>query len=496
MAEMAEIKASAPRHEAAVAPSTRLKGNLNVWAIVFLVAAAAAPLGVMSGTIPIGISIGNGAAFPITFVVSGILLLLFAVGYTTLTKYVPNAGAFYAYIAKGLGNRIGLGSAFLAVVAYLAETIAVYGLLAAGVDSLLGSWGIHLPWQIYAVISLAVVSFLGHRHIDLTAKVLGTVMIFEVGIILILDIAVIVRGGGPEGISTAFLDPSTIMSGAPGLALLFAFLSFLGVEATAVYRNEARQPNRTIPRATYLAITLIGIFYLVSTWLLISAWGDSAASKVASDNPVAMLPEAMRTYVGAFGEQVTMVLFVSSLFACVLAFHNIVSRYIFTLANRAALPKRLGHAHTKHGSPYLPSAVVSVIALLAIVIASILGLDPVTQLYTWLAGACTVGFIFLLISVSVSSIPFFIKQRKREAFAESTWAAFIAPGLSALCLIGTFALVMMNLSDLVGGRSAAIIVLAILLVAYTLGIVVAAMRPQVVIDISEDENEIEPLALN
>lgn len=493
MAQQSELPTTNAGPDPACIPSTRLNGNLNVWAIVFLVAAAAAPLGVMSGTIPIGISIGNGSAFPMTFVVSGIMLLIFAVGYTTLTKYVPNAGAFYAYIAKGLGNRIGLGSAFLAVVAYLAETIAVYGLLAAGADSLFVSWGVQLPWQLYALVAIGVVSYLGHRHIDVTAKVLGTVMILEVGIILILDVAVIVRGGGPEGFSTAFLDPSTVMSGAPGLALLFAFLSFLGVEATAVYRNEARDPNRTVPRATYLAISLIGVFYLVSTWALISAWGDSAAGKVAAENPVAMLPEAMKSYVGAFAEQVTMVLFVSSLFACVLAFHNIVSRYIFTLAGRGALPKRLGYAHTKHGSPYLPSALVSVTALVAIGIASAVGLDPVSQVYTWLAGACTVGFIFLLISVSLSSIPFFLRQRAQGTLNEKPWGAFIAPAISAVLLIGTFALVMMNLSDLVGGPTAAVVVMAILLAAYVVGIVVAVMRPEVVIDISEDENEVEPL---
>lgn len=477
-------------------PSTRLNGNLNVWAIVFLVAAAAAPLGVMSGTIPIGISIGNGAAFPMTFVVSGIMLLLFAVGYTTLTKYVPNGGAFYAYIAKGLGNKMGLGSAYMAVLAYLAETIAVYGLLAAGADELLSSWGVSLPWQVYALIAIAVVSYLGHRHIDVTAKVLGTVMVLEVGIILILDLAVIFRGGGPEGFSTAFLDPQQVMSGAPGLALLFAFLSFLGVEATAVYRNEAREPNRTIPRATYLAISLIGVFYLVSTWALISAFGDTAAKQIATDDPVAMLPQAMDTYVGAFATQVTLVLFVTSLFACVLAFHNIVARYVFTLANRGALPQRLGIAHEKHGSPYLPSAMISVIAVVAIAIASLLSLDPVSELYTWLAGTCTVAFIFLLIAVSISVVVFFNKRRAAGQNTESTWSSLVAPSIAAVALIGTFALVMINLTDLVGGGVPAVAVMAILIATFAVGVVTAATRPEVVIDISEDENEVQPVPMD
>lgn len=149
---------------------------------------------------------------------------------------------------------------------------------------------------------------------------------------------------------------------------------------------------------------------------------------------------------------------------------------------------------TRSTASYLPSALVSVTALVAIGIASAIGLDPVSQVYTWLAGACTVGFIFLLISVSLSSIPFFLRQRAQGTLNEKPWGAFIAPAISAVLLIGTFALVMMNLSDLVGGPTAAVVVMAILLAAYVVGIVVAVMRPEVVIDISEDENEVEPLA--
>ena len=69
-------------------PVRHLRGNLGVASIVFMVVAAAAPLGVIGGVVPLGLASGNGAGFPATFVVSTVILLLFAVGFTALTPYV------------------------------------------------------------------------------------------------------------------------------------------------------------------------------------------------------------------------------------------------------------------------------------------------------------------------------------------------------------------------------------------------------------------------
>jgi len=90
---------------------TQLSGSLGVGSIVFMVVAAAAPLTVIAGTVPLGIGIGNGPAFPATFALSAAVLLLFAVGFCAMSPHVPNAGAFYAYVERGLGRVTGLGTA-------------------------------------------------------------------------------------------------------------------------------------------------------------------------------------------------------------------------------------------------------------------------------------------------------------------------------------------------------------------------------------------------
>jgi amino acid transporter len=289
--------------------------------------------------------------------------------------------------------------------------------------------------------------------------------------------------GGHEGLSTGFLTPAQIGSGAPGLALLFAFLSFIGFEATAVFRDEARDPLRTIPRATFLALILIGVFYTVSTWALITAWGDSRVVEQATNDPSGLLPAATEQYLGAVGLHIVQLLFVTSLFACILSFHNVVARYFFTLSNRKVFPAALGEAHKTHASPHLASGLDTVVVVLFIVAGVALGLDPVTQFYTWLAGISTVGIIILLIATSAAVLAFFARRQRAGELDVSVWRAFIAPGLGLVALAGVLFLVFQNLPDLVGGSTPiAIGVVVLLVVVFAVGAGIAVKRSEVTLD--------------
>ena len=99
----------------------------------------------------------------------------------------------------------------------------------------------------------------------------------------VLDLVIVVQGGD-HGLSNGIVNPSAIVSGSLGIGLLFAIISYVGFEATAIFRDEARTPERTIPRATYLALILIGVFYAVTSWALISGWGDDEAVRRATDS--------------------------------------------------------------------------------------------------------------------------------------------------------------------------------------------------------------------
>jgi amino acid transporter len=451
------------------APVRQLRGNLGVASIVFMVVAAAAPLGVIGGVVPLGIASGNGAGFPATFIISTVILLFFAVGFTAMTPYVEEAGAFFSYVRKSLGFPTGIGIAFVAIVSYLAIEAGVYGLLGpAGVSIVELFGGPTLPWWLFAAVAFAVTTFLGHRNIELSSRVLAVLLTAEIAIVAILDLVIVVQGGD-HGLSNGIVNPNAIVSGSLGIGLLFAIISYVGFEATAIFRDEARTPERTIPRATYIALILIGVFYAVTSWALISGWGDSEAVTRATDSGATFLGDTAHRYIGVVGSDIITVLYFTSLFACILSFHNVVSRYVFALSQRDVLPQSLSRPHDKHGSPHRASLWISGVVALSIVLAVVFKLDPAAQFYTWFAGATTVGIVVLLLATSVAVLVFFARERR----GLSQWRVRIAPALGVVGLLGSLILILANLKDLVGGSSIlAWVIVGLLVAAFAVGAVI------------------------
>ncbi len=119
----------------------KLRGSIGVVGIVFLVIAAAAPLTAIGGALPVMIAIGNGAGAPTAYLIAALVLLVFSVGYAAMSSHMVDTGAFYAYVAKGLGESCGLGAAGLALLTYTAIQAAVYGLAAATIQGLVVQYG-------------------------------------------------------------------------------------------------------------------------------------------------------------------------------------------------------------------------------------------------------------------------------------------------------------------------------------------------------------------
>jgi amino acid transporter len=295
--------------------------------------------------------------------------------------------------------------------------------------------------------------------------VLAVLLTAEIAIVAILD-AVIVARGGDHGLSTGIVDPHAITSGSLGIGLLFAIISYVGFEATAIFRDEARIPERTIPRATYVSLILIGVFYAVTSWALISGWGDDEAVARATDSGSTFLGDTAQRYLGTFGADVITVLYFTSLFACILSFHNVASRYVFALSQRDVLPASLSRPHTKHGSPHRASLWISGVVAISVILAVVFGLDPAAQFYTWFAGATTVGIVILLIATSVAVLVYF----GRDRHGYSQWRVRIAPSLGLVGLVGSLILILTNLKDLVGGSGIlAWVIVGLLVGAFALG---------------------------
>jgi amino acid transporter len=139
-----------------------------------------------------------------------------------------------------------------------------------------------------------------------------------------------------------------------------------------------------------------------------------------------------------------------------LAFHNIVTRYLFTLGQRGVLPAKLADVHTKHRAPSRASLWVSVVTSLVVVVSALAQLDPVVQIYTWYSGAGAVGVIVMMALTSFAVLAFAAKHRGTPGEAPSTWVT-VASVLAGIGLLAVLALSVWNFPFLVGGTVAAIV---------------------------------------
>lgn len=459
----------------------RLQGRLGTAGIVFMVVAAAAPLTVIGGNMPLGIGLGNGAGAPVGFAIAALLLLVFSIGFVAMTPHVKQAGAFFSYVTLGLGKKPGMGIAVVALVAYTAIQAGIYGYIGWAIDDTVRFYGgPSIPWPVYSLVTLLIVAFLGYRHIDLSAKVLGIALVAEIGIVVILNIAIL-GDPGPAGITFQSFAPSTFMNGAISVAILFALTGFIGFESTAVFRDEARNPARTIPRATYVSVLIIGGFYALTCWLFVVAIGPDQVTEVAQrtlDGEGNMLLDTTNQYLGHIGRDIVNVLLLTSLFACVLSFHNVIARYQFVLAGMKVMSPRLAKIHPKHQSPSYSSLVQSGTALIVLAIFAVFNVDPLVGVFGSMAGVATVGMTILMFTTSLAVIVYFIRHPKQRAGRR--WRTIVFPALACLGLIGAMALVLSNFTLVTSGSVGLSTMLAFVpFVAFGIGWVIGAKKPGV-----------------
>ncbi len=102
--------------------------RLGTASVLGYVLSSVAPLLVAAGLITTFFAITGITGIPFTLAVVAALLALFTIGFLSMAKYVSNAGAFYSYVARGLGRPWGIGAAVVALGAYNCLQVALYGI--------------------------------------------------------------------------------------------------------------------------------------------------------------------------------------------------------------------------------------------------------------------------------------------------------------------------------------------------------------------------------
>jgi amino acid transporter len=428
----------------------RLKPNaVGLGGVVFMAIATAAPITAMTGNVPVAVGYGNGTGAPAGYIVATVVLTLFAVGYVAMARYITATGAFYGYISHGLGQVVGMASGLLACLAYIVFEASLIGIFSSFAHTTFKSQlGLTVPWQVFAVFMLVLNAVLAYFDINITAKVLAFLLITEISVLTIMAISVLFSGGGPDGIPLSPLNPVNAFTGpAAGLGLFFAFWSWVGFESTAMYGEESRNPKRIIPRATLIAVTGVGVFYVFVSWMAITGNGLTQSVNIAQNDPFALFFDPTRKYVGAWAVDIFQWLIISGSFACGMAFHNCAARYLYAIGREGFINRNLGRTHPEHGSPYVASFVQTGIATTIVVLFWIAGQDPYLGLYVLMALLGTFAILIVQTLCSFAVIGYFSRHRRE---ARHWFRTYLAPLIGGIGMAVVVVLLFLNASAAAG----------------------------------------------
>ncbi|WP_026423293.1 amino acid permease, partial [Actinokineospora inagensis] len=192
--------------------------------VVFFTASAATPLTVCAAIVTTGLAATGKLGLPLAFIIIAAVLAVFSVGYVAMARRVPNAGAFYTYVSLGLGRPAGVGASWVALLAYNALQIGLYGAIGPTLAPLLAKWfGVDVPWWGIALVAWAVVAVLGLRRIKHSARVLLVLLAAEVALLLVYSVANVAHPA-PGGPNLAGLNVGDLLGAALGPLLGLAVL--------------------------------------------------------------------------------------------------------------------------------------------------------------------------------------------------------------------------------------------------------------------------------
>lgn len=239
----------------------------------------------------------TGPAAFVAYILAGFVAMLNALIYSELACRIPKAGSSYSYAYIILGELPAFLTGWAILLEYILSTSTVARGWSSMLDGLTGNrisnWTIeHIgrlspPGGILAeyldfigvalIVLMAVISCCGVRG---SARVTGFFIAINVIVLLIVSIYMFVYAQVqnlhlpvPPNIPTSHVvspNPSFLPFGIAGLlgGTAICFNAFIGFDAISTCAEEAKTPNKSLPRANAIAVLIVTVVTMIASLAL------------------------------------------------------------------------------------------------------------------------------------------------------------------------------------------------------------------------------------
>ncbi|MGC4885701.1 APC family permease [Micromonospora sp. DT227] len=424
------------------APVALQRGTATPFGLRVVGAAASAPMVVLVGGIVTTFAATGVVALPLVFLGVTVVVGLLAVGYAAMAVRVGHPAAYYGILAAGLGRRWGVAGGLVALLAYNAIQISLYGLLGSVAAATVGG-----AWWVWALAALVVVGWLGVHTIVTSTRVVAVVLLLS---LLVVALFVVAGLGAPApggGSPWTGFSAAELTVGGVGGACALCVAALMGVDVPGSLGEEATDRG-AIYRATVGGVLLLGAVYAVASWAMGVAVGPRAVAAVAAD-PDGGLPFSVLARLGGWCVLLAEVLLIAAIVTSMLVFHHTVARYVFAMGREQVLPGWLAQSSTGRqvAAPREASLAQSTLAAVVVGVFAVAGLDPVRVMFSWLSALGAMGLLCLLLAASVAALraPAWVRGE-----GWSWWRWRIAPTLGVLGGLVVLAVMVVNADSLLG----------------------------------------------
>ncbi|KOU26424.1 amino acid permease [Streptomyces sp. WM6372] len=348
-----------------------------------------------------------GLASPAALLWCAIPMMGIVLAFGYLGRLDVNAGASYAWVGRSLHPALGFLSGWALVVS--ATLFMVAGSLPAGSYTLSlfsDAWAQNQPLATaVGAFWLLLMAGLVVKGARITARAQWVMTGIEVAILLMIGVAVLIRGGGEQVFSWAWLFDVTSLSGPEGFAgvALIAAFYFWGWDVTANLGEETSNSHRSSGTGAVLGVISVLVVFEIVT-IAVNLVMSQADIRTNSGTVLADLGDALWP---GWGGRAMVIAVVLSTVATLETTLIQVTRTLFAMGRDRTLPAAFGRTHHRWQTPWVAVAAVSAVALVLLSASSALG--PVN---TVLADAFTAIGLQITVYYSLAGIAVVVAYRR------------------------------------------------------------------------------------
>ena len=332
-----------------------------------------------------------GPAVALSFIIAGIASAAAALCYAEFAGLIPVTGSAYTYSYATLGELVAWLIGWDLLLEYALIVAAVASGWSGYVLNLLDAFGLQLPEAlrgaphsgdgrmfnlVAALVAMAVAVLLTMRT-EWGARANTFVVAFKVLAVLVV-IAVGIAHVDPAN-WTPFVPERIVDADGVGhygwqgvvTAAAVVFFAVFGYDTLTTAAEEAKNPQRDLPRAILLSLGISMVLYIAMTLVLT---GMVPYAQLGNDAPVSEAFQARgMKWIGAAISATAIASILSVIFAFMLA----ASRIWFALARDGLLPGWFAKVHPTYGTPHRTTLALGVFTAL---VAGLFPLDEVAKL--------------------------------------------------------------------------------------------------------------------